>query len=149
MQARREKKERKGKGSADGEGKAAGVQRDAGAQLEGPAGACEPCCGWVLAVPCQGTGATRPPALQGDTHAAAAAALATDFGSWSEAEVRAFLEQRGEDFDDCPDFAALVGSWVVCRGEGGLCSRARGPGWLNTALAALQLLQGGVGCLQQ
>lgn len=44
----------------------------------------------------------------GDVYAAAAAAVGTDFRQWSEAEVRAFLEQRGEDYDDCQDFAALV-----------------------------------------
>jgi hypothetical protein len=46
--------------------------------------------------------------MQGDVFAAAAAAMATDFSQWSEAEVRAFLEQRGEDYDDCQDLAALV-----------------------------------------
>lgn len=57
---------------------------------------------------------------QGDTYAAAAAAVGTDFRQWSEAEVRAFLDQRGEDYDDCPDFEALV------RGGG----RAQGgPRW--------------------
>lgn len=46
--------------------------------------------------------------LQGDVYAAAAAAVGTDFRQWSEAEVRTFLDQRGEDYDDCPDFDALV-----------------------------------------
>lgn len=45
---------------------------------------------------------------QGDTFAAVAAAVGTDFAQWSEAEVRAFLEQRGEDYDDCRDMQALV-----------------------------------------
>lgn len=49
-------------------------------------------------------------AVTGDTFAAVAAAVGTDFSQWSEAEVRAFLEQRGEDYDDCSDMAALV-SW--------------------------------------
>lgn len=53
-----------------------------------------------------------PPA--GDAYAAAAAAVGTDFRQWSEAEVRAFLEQRGEDYDDCPDLEALVGAKVDC-----------------------------------
>ena len=52
-------------------------------------------------------------AVTGDAWAAAAAAVGTDFAAWAEPEVRAFLEQRGEDYDDCPDFAALVrgGCW--------------------------------------
>lgn len=44
----------------------------------------------------------------GDAYTAVAAAVGTDFRQWSEAEVRAFLDQRGEDFDDCHDFEALV-----------------------------------------
>ena len=49
------------------------------------------------------------PYLQGDVFVAAAAAMGTDFGRWSEVEVRTFLEQRGEDYDDCHDLPALVG----------------------------------------
>lgn len=60
--------------------------------------------------------------MQGDAYAAAAAALATDFSQWSEVEVRAFLDQRGEDYDDCPDLAALVS------GDGWCCWwRRTGP----------------------
>lgn len=51
--------------------------------------------------------------ITGDAYAAAAAAVGTDFRQWSKAEVRAFLDQRGEDFDDCQDFDALV-SWLLC-----------------------------------
>lgn len=47
-------------------------------------------------------------AVTGDAFAAAAAAVGTDFAAWSEGEIRAFLDQRGEDFDDCQDLAALV-----------------------------------------
>ena len=54
-------------------------------------------------------------AVTGDAHAAAAAALGTDFGGWSEAEVRAFLDARGEDYDDCPDFDALVSALLGVR----------------------------------
>lgn len=45
---------------------------------------------------------------QGDAYAAAAAAVGTDFRQWREAEIRAFLDQRGEDYDDCADLEALV-----------------------------------------
>lgn len=36
------------------------------------------------------------------------AAAGTDFSQWSDTELRGFLDQRGEDFDDCEDRAALV-----------------------------------------
>ncbi len=55
--------------------------------------------------------------LQGDVYAAAAAAVGTDFRQWSEAEVRTFLDQRGEDYDDCPDFDALVRVGSKARGS--------------------------------
>ncbi|KAK9816276.1 hypothetical protein WJX74_010687 [Apatococcus lobatus] len=35
-------------------------------------------------------------------------AARTAFGTWTEARIKAFLDQRGEDFDDCSTFAALV-----------------------------------------
>lgn len=39
----------------------------------------------------------------------ATGAAGTDFSSWSDAEIKGFLDQRGEDYDDCPDRPALVG----------------------------------------
>ena len=53
---------------------------------------------------------------QGDTFAAVAAEVGTDFVQWSEAEVRAFLEQRGEDYDDCHDMQALVSTSATLPG---------------------------------
>ena len=32
----------------------------------------------------------------------------TNFRAWSEAELKAFLDKRGEDYDDCHNFAAFV-----------------------------------------
>lgn len=37
----------------------------------------------------------------------------TDFGGWSDAEIRGFLDQRGEDYNDCLDREALVRGGVV------------------------------------
>jgi hypothetical protein len=34
--------------------------------------------------------------------------VGTNFKEWDEAEIKAFLDQRGEDYDDCTDRAALV-----------------------------------------
>eukprot|EP00955_Chlamydomonas_euryale_P018736 199965-Chlamydomonas_euryale.AAC.1 len=41
-------------------------------------------------------------------HAAAAAASGTDFSSWSEPQLRAFLDRRGGDHDDCRTHAQLT-----------------------------------------
>lgn len=70
-------------------------------------------------------------AITGDAFEAAAAAVGTDFSAWSEGEVRAFLEQRGEDYEDCRTFEALV-------------SASRGP--CCCAAAALVELEAG-GCV--
>lgn len=35
--------------------------------------------------------------------------VGTDFQGWTEEELRAFLDQRGEDFEASDDKAALVG----------------------------------------
>ena len=52
--------------------------------------------------------------------------MGTDFAQWSEAEIRAFLDQRGEDYDDCPDLDALVGAGT---GWGWLLGRAGSVWW--------------------
>lgn len=62
-------------------------------------------------------------AVTGDAYAAAAAAVGTDFRQWSEAEVRAFLDQRGEDYDDCPDFDALCKRAAECEANTGPAQR--------------------------
>lgn len=61
--------------------------------------------------------------VTGDVYAAAAAAVGTDFSQWSEAEVRAFLEQRGEDYDDCPDLQALIKRAAECEANTGPAKR--------------------------
>lgn len=38
----------------------------------------------------------------------------TNFSDWSEEEIRLFLDRRGEDADDCPDFEALVKRAQMC-----------------------------------
>jgi hypothetical protein len=48
------------------------------------------------------------------------AQTATDFSTWSEKEILAFLERRGEDYDDCLDVYALI-----ARAQ--LCERNTGP----------------------
>ncbi|KAL4424909.1 hypothetical protein ABPG77_009638 [Micractinium sp. CCAP 211/92] len=62
-------------------------------------------------------------AVTGDVYAAAAAAVGTDFRQWSEAEVRTFLDQRGEDYDDCPDFDALCKRAAECEANTGPAQR--------------------------
>lgn len=32
----------------------------------------------------------------------------TNFSAWSETELKAFMDQRGEDYDDCENFVSLV-----------------------------------------
>lgn len=39
---------------------------------------------------------------------------ATDFTAWSEQEIVAFLERRGEDYDDCLDVYALIARAQLC-----------------------------------
>ncbi|PRW59097.1 DEAD-box ATP-dependent RNA helicase 24 [Chlorella sorokiniana] len=62
-------------------------------------------------------------AITGDVYAAAAAAVGTDFRQWSEEDVRAFLDQRGEDFDDCHDFESLVKRAQECEANTGPAQR--------------------------
>jgi hypothetical protein len=38
----------------------------------------------------------------------------TDFSTWSEADIKAFLDQRGGDFDDCTTFQQLVSPLPAC-----------------------------------
>ncbi|KAI3438924.1 hypothetical protein D9Q98_001338 [Chlorella vulgaris] len=78
--------------------------------------------------------------VTGDVFAAAAAAMATDFSQWSEAEVRAFLEQRGEDYDDCQDLAALIKRACECEVNTG---PAQKPDLAAAAEAATQAGGGG------
>jgi ATP-dependent RNA helicase DDX42 len=46
----------------------------------------------------------------------------TDFSTWSEEELRIFLDQRGEDFDDCLAFDALVQRAKECEANTGLAA---------------------------
>jgi len=66
--------------------------------------------------PTHNAGGVRQPWTQG-----------TAFHAWSEQEIKAFLDQRGGDYDDCPTFEALVS----LPGLGWACdstrSRARQP----------------------
>lgn len=38
----------------------------------------------------------------------------TDFSTWSEADIKVFLDERGGDFDDCTTFQQLVRVRVSC-----------------------------------
>lgn len=72
-------------------------------------------------------------ALHRPTEQAAAAAHAgTDFSTWDQADVIAFLEQRGEDYDDCgTDFDALCQRAAECEHNTGPAvkpSAQPGPG---------------------
>jgi ATP-dependent RNA helicase DDX42 len=49
--------------------------------------------------------------------------VATDFTAWSEEEIRSFLDQRGEDFDDCHTFDALVQRAKECETNTGPATR--------------------------
>ena len=40
--------------------------------------------------------------------------MGTDFTSWSEKEIIAFLDRRGEDYEDCIDAFALVARAQEC-----------------------------------
>ena len=60
---------------------------------------------------------------------AAMAGAGTDFATWAQSEVVAFLEQRGEDYDDCTDFAAL-------RQRAAECEHNTGPAVKPTAQPA-------------
>ena len=42
------------------------------------------------------------------------AAAPTNFSEWTEQEINSFLDQRGEDYDDCIDFYALVARAAEC-----------------------------------
>lgn len=47
----------------------------------------------------------------------------TDFNTWSEADIKAFLDERGGDFDDCTNFQQLVrdsSSWYATAAVGAL-----------------------------
>ncbi|KAK9804524.1 hypothetical protein WJX73_004516 [Symbiochloris irregularis] len=43
----------------------------------------------------------------------------TNFAAWSEAQINSFLDQRGEDYDDCHTFQALVQRAQKCEYETG------------------------------
>lgn len=60
--------------------------------------------------------------------AATAASGLTDFSQWSEAELRTFLDQRGEDFDDCRDRDALMERARECEANTGPAVRPTLPG---------------------
>ncbi|KAG7667857.1 hypothetical protein Ndes2526B_g01740 [Nannochloris sp. 'desiccata'] len=47
----------------------------------------------------------------------------TDLTAWSEEEIRSFLDQRGEDFDDCHSFDALVQRAKECETNTGPATR--------------------------
>jgi hypothetical protein len=49
-----------------------------------------------------------------DRTVASVAPVPTDFTQWSEKDIVAFLEQRGEDYEDCIDFYALVARAAEC-----------------------------------
>lgn len=40
----------------------------------------------------------------------------TDFTTWTPDEIKAFLDRRGGDIDDCYTFEQLVGSGILVRG---------------------------------
>ena len=46
--------------------------------------------------------------------------MGTDFTSWSEKEIVAFLDRRGEDHDDCLDAFALVARAQECEHNTGV-----------------------------
>lgn len=54
------------------------------------------------------------PALHTSFVAAGNTQQATDFTSWTQAEIIEFLDRRGEDHDDCMDFYALVARALEC-----------------------------------
>jgi hypothetical protein len=43
----------------------------------------------------------------------------TNFSEWIEEDIRLFLDRRGEDADDCPDFEALVKRAQLCEATTG------------------------------
>jgi hypothetical protein len=45
---------------------------------------------------------------QANSHAVAPSLQGTDFTTWSEADIKVFLDERGGDFDDCTTFQQLV-----------------------------------------
>lgn len=45
--------------------------------------------------------------------------MLTDFTKWSERDIVAFLEQRGEDYDDCVGFDALAARCAECEANTG------------------------------
>jgi hypothetical protein len=46
--------------------------------------------------------------------------MGTDFTTWSEKEIVAFLDRRGEDHDDCIDAFALVERAKECEHNTGV-----------------------------
>jgi ATP-dependent RNA helicase DDX42 len=60
--------------------------------------------------------------------AATAASGGTDFLAWSEPELRAFLDRRGEDADDCGDRAALARRAAECEAATGPAERPGAAG---------------------
>lgn len=49
----------------------------------------------------------------------ATAAPQTNFNAWTETEIRTFLDQRGEEFEDCHDFNSLVKRAEECEANTG------------------------------
>lgn len=58
---------------------------------------------------------------------AGAAAQHTDFTAWTDAEIIAFLDRRGEDHDDCSDRPALIARAEECEHNTGPAERNQPP----------------------
>ena len=57
----------------------------------------------------------------------AAAAAPTNFSEWSQQEIVAFLDLRGEEYDDCIDFYALAARAAECEHNTGPAARPAPP----------------------